>query len=180
VKKILMMTTTVTLTWASIAGAWPAAQSPAIPEASGYVSIPGAAFMPEEGKTYRAVFDATRGAGKPTELLPAIDMAASELNALAVESVPLAHAKFALVFHGKAIDGILDDVHYRSKFGVKNPNLVVLAEMKRQGVGLYVCGQNLAADNIDPMSLTTDVKVASDALLALIELQSQGYQLLSY
>jgi len=162
------------------AGGWPAPQSPAIPEASGYVSIPGAAFTPATGKVYRAVFDATRGAGKPTELLPAIDMAASELNALAVEGVPLAHAKFALVFHGRAIDGILDDAHYRAKFGVKNPNLAVLSKMRDQGVGLYVCGQNLVADDIDPLSLTSDVKVASDALLALIELEGQGYALLSY
>lgn len=178
--RTILLTAIALITAVQVASAWPAPQSPAIPEASGYVSIPGAAFTPETGKVYRAVFDATRGAGKPTELLPAIDMAASELNALAVEGVPLAHAKFALVFHGRAIDGILDDVHYRAKFGVRNPNLAVLLKMKDQGVALFVSGQNLVADDIDPLSLTSDVKVASDALLALMELESQGYTLLSY
>ena len=159
---------------------WPAAQSPAIPEASGYVHIAGAPFTPTEHDLYKAVFDARQGAGKPGELLPALDMAASELNALAVEKVPLAHAQFAVVFHGDALDGILDDAHYRAKFGVANPNLPVLAKLKAQGTGLYACGQNLAAIGLDPKALTPDVEVASDALLTLIALQQKGYALLSY
>ena len=61
---------------------------------------------------------ATRAANKPTELLPALNMAGSEFNALGAAGVPLQNAKFAIVFHGLAINGILDDAHYRKKFGV--------------------------------------------------------------
>ena len=164
----------------ALGAGWPAAQSPAIPEASGYVHIEGAPFTPTVHDVYKAVFDARAGAGKPTELLPALDMVASEVNALAVEKVPLAHAQFAVVFHGDAIDGILDDAHYKAKFGVRNPNLPVLAKLKAQGTGLYVCGQNLAALDLDPRALAPDVEVASDALLTLIALQQKGYALLSY
>ena len=164
----------------ALGAGWPAAQSPAIPEASGYVHIEGAPFTPTVHDVYKAVFDARAGAGKPTELLPALDMVASEVNALAVEKVPLAHAQFAVVFHGDALDGILDDAHYKAKFGVANPNLPVLAKLKAQGTGLYVCGQNLAAIGLDPKALTPDVEVASDALLTLIALQQKGYALLSY
>jgi len=55
----------------------------------------------------------------------------------------LAHAKFVWFFHGAAINAILDDAHYKEKFGVSNPNLKVLAELKKSGVKLFVCGQNL-------------------------------------
>src|SRR2546423_13661249 len=72
---------------------------------------------------YRAVFDATRAAEKPTDLLPALSMAGSELNALAATDVPLANTKFAVVFHGAAFDGILDEPHYKARFGTSNPNL---------------------------------------------------------
>jgi hypothetical protein len=90
------------LAWSSApaAAAWPPARSPAIPEADGYVEIPGAAVAPDKSRTYRAVFDATQAAAKPTELVPALNMAGSELNALAAAGVPLAKAKFAVVFHG--------------------------------------------------------------------------------
>src|SRR5262249_52321894 len=96
------------------------------------------------------------------------------------ENVPLAHAQFAVVFHGRAIDGILDDAHYKEKFGTRNPNLPVLAALRKQGTQLYVCGQNLAADGIDPEALSPDVDVASDALLVLIALQQKGYAVLSF
>jgi len=107
-------------------------------------------------------------------------MAGSEINALAAAGVPLRNAKFALVFHGAAIPGILDESHYRAKFGVTNPNLKVIAGLKRAGVELFVCGQNLAFDNIDPKVLTPEVRIASDALIVLMTYQNNGYALLSF
>jgi intracellular sulfur oxidation DsrE/DsrF family protein len=159
---------------------WPPAKAPVIPQADGYVAIPHAAITPMAMNTYRAVYDATRAAEAPTQLLPALNMAGSELNALGVANVPLAHTKFVVVFHGPAVDGILDAAHYRARFGVDNPNLPVLAAMKRAGVELYVCGQHLAAAHIDPATLSRDVTVASDALIVLMQYQNDGYALLSF
>ena len=155
-------------------------QSPAIPEASGYVHIAGAPFTPAKGDVWKAVFNATQGAPSPGDLVPALDNAASEVNALAVEGVPLANARFAIVFHGGALDGILDDAHYREKYGVANPNLPVLRKLKDSGTELYVCGQNLVAAHVDPKTLTPEVTVASDALLVLIALQQKGYAVLEF
>jgi intracellular sulfur oxidation DsrE/DsrF family protein len=166
--------------WAGSAQAWPAPQSPAVPEASGYVHLEGAPFTPTRHEVYKAAFNATLAADKPGDLLPALDNAASELNALAVEGVPLAQAQFAVVFHGGALDGILDDAHYRAKYGIANPNLPVLRKLKAQGTGLYVCGQNLVAAHVDPKTLAPEVEVASDALLVLIALQQKGYAQLDF
>jgi len=159
---------------------WPEARSPAIPAASGYVAIPGAAVPVRPDVVYKAVYDARLGADDPAQLVPAIDMAGSELNALAVEGVPLTQAKFAIVFHAAGINGILDNEHYKAKFGRDNPNLPAIAQLKKAGVELYVCGQNLAFDHVDPKTLTPDVRVASDALIVLMTLENQGYALLSY
>jgi intracellular sulfur oxidation DsrE/DsrF family protein len=78
------------------------------------------------------------------------------------------------------MDGLLDDAHYRAKFGVRNPNLPVLAEMKRAGVELYVCGQNVAALDLDPATLSHDVTIATDALIVLMAYQAKGYALMSF
>ena len=163
-----------------VAAQWPAPKAPVIAEADGYVTIPKAAVAPDPSRTYRAVFDATRGAEKPTQLVPALNMAGSELNALGAAGVPLRNAKFAVVFHGASIDGILDEPHYRAKFGGANPNLAVIAGLKKAGVDLLVCGQNLAFENIDPKTLTPDVTVASDALIVLMTYQNDGYALMSF
>jgi intracellular sulfur oxidation DsrE/DsrF family protein len=180
---VLRIVALALLAWgvpAASADPWPEPKSPAIPAASGYVVIPGAAVPIRADRVYRAVYDARQKADDPAQLLPAIDMAGSELNALAVEGVPLTQAKFAIVFHAGGIDGILDNAHYKAKFGRDNPNLPVIAQLRKAGVELYVCGQNLAYDHVDPAVLTPDVRVATDALIVLMTLENQGYALLSY
>ena len=79
-----------------------------------------------------------------------------------------------------AVDGILDEPHYKARFGMSNPNLKAIAEMKKSGVEFFVCGQYLAAGRIAPKSLTPDVPLAADALLVLIHYQNRGYALLSF
>jgi intracellular sulfur oxidation DsrE/DsrF family protein len=161
-------------------GQLPAPASPVIPEADGYVAIPHVAKAPTRTRVYRAVFDATQGAHTPQQILPALNMAGSELNALGASGVPLTNARFVIVFHGAALDGILDDAHYKAKFGVPNPNLKVLTAMKKAGVELFVCGQNLVAVKVDPATIAPGVTVASDALLVSMEYQNAGYALMSF
>jgi intracellular sulfur oxidation DsrE/DsrF family protein len=107
-------------------------------------------------------------------------MAGSELNALGAANAPLSNTKFVVVFHGPAVDGILDNAHYKAKFGTDNPNLKTIAEMKKHGVEFFVCGQYLAGEKIDPKTLTGDVTVAADALLVLMQYQNKGYALMSF
>jgi len=159
---------------------WGTPEAPAVSEADGFITIPDAAIPPSREHTYKAVFDATRAAGKPDRLVPAINMAGSELNALSASGVPLNNAQFVLVFHGAAIDGLLNEETYKSRFGVSNPNLPAIEKMRAAGVQIYVCGQNLAFENFDKTTLTPDVVIASDALIVLMTFQNQGYALLSF
>jgi intracellular sulfur oxidation DsrE/DsrF family protein len=154
--------------------------SPVIADADGFAMIPNAAFPPDKKRVYRAIYDSTKFAKEPSLLLPAINNAGSELNALGVSGIPMTNAKFAVVFHGASVDGILDDAHYRAKYGIANPNLSAIAQMTKAGVKFYVCGQYLLGENIDPKTLTPDVVVASDALVVLMSLQNDGYALMSY
>lgn len=154
--------------------------SPIIQEADGFVIIPAAKMPPDKKHIYKAVYDATKAPGDSTQILPALNMAGSELNALAVSHIPVANAKFVIVFHGAAIYGILDNDTYRKKFGVDNPNLKVLSKFKQAGTQLFVCGQNLLAENIDLKTVSPDVTIASDALIVLMTFQNNGYALMSF
>jgi intracellular sulfur oxidation DsrE/DsrF family protein len=159
---------------------WGAPAAAAIPAARGYVSIPNAAVTPDKKRTYRAIYNATLAPREPSQLVPALNMVGGALNAFAATGVPLSNAKFAVVFHGPAIDGILDDAHYQAKHGVANPNLKVLSELKKAGVQVFACGQNLARENIDPRTISPDVTVASAAQIVLMTYQNDGYALLSF
>ena len=152
----------------------------AVSEADGYVEIPNVALPPTKESKYEAIFDATRAAEKATQLVPALNMAGSELNALAAVGAPLSNAKFVIVFHGRAVDGILDNDHYKAKFATDNPNLKAIREMKKAGAEFFVCGQYLAGEKIDPKTLAPEITVAADALLVLMQYQNKGYALMSF
>jgi intracellular sulfur oxidation DsrE/DsrF family protein len=154
--------------------------SPVIPEADGFVIIKNAKIQPDKNRIYKAIYDATKPSPRAGIILPALNMAGSELNALGVCGIPLNHARFVIVFHGAALDGILDNESYKQKFGVDNPNLKVLSAMKKAGVLLFVCGQNLIAENIDMKTISGDVTIASDALIVLMTFQNKGYALLNF
>ena len=151
-KAFLILFVTVT----GAAAQWPPPKSPAVPAADGYVAIPKAALTPTKESKYQAVFDATRQANAPDHLVPALNMAGSELNALAAVHAPLGNAQFVIVFHGPAVNGLLNNDQYWAKFGTDNPNLKVISEMKKAGVEFYVCGQYLAGEKIDPKTLAPD------------------------
>jgi intracellular sulfur oxidation DsrE/DsrF family protein len=159
---------------------WPAPVAPVAPQADGFIVIPGVDVAPEKSHVYRAIFNATMRADRPTELMPALNMLGSELNAIGAAGLPLTNAKFVMVVHGDVIDGILDDAHYKAKFGVSNPNLKTLEDVRKAGTQIFVCGQNLAAAHIDPSTLTKQVTVASDALIVLMKYQNDGDALMSF
>lgn len=159
---------------------WGSPAAPAIPEARGYVSIPNAAVTPNKRRAYRAIYNATIAPREPSQLVPALSMVGGALNAFAATGVPLSNAKFAVVVHGPAIDGILNDAHYKAKYGVANPNLKVLSELKKARVKVFVCGQYLVRENIDPKIISPDVTVASAAQIVLMQYQNDGYALLSF
>ena len=154
--------------------------SPIIQEADGFIVIPNAKMQPDKNHVYKAVYDATKASKDSTQILPALNMAGSELNALAVCHIPTSNAKFIIVFHGAAIYGILDNASYKKKYGVDNPNLKVLSKFKATGTQLFVCGQNLLAENIDFKTISSDVTIASDALIVLMTFQNAGYALMSF
>jgi intracellular sulfur oxidation DsrE/DsrF family protein len=177
---LLAFTVSVIVDSETASAQWAKPVATVIAEADGYVDIPNAEFIPKKSSTYRAIFDATLAAEKPMQLVPALNMAGSELNLLGAIGVPLRNAKFVVVFHGAAMNGILDETHYNGKFGVSNPNLGVISKLRKSGVKLFVCGQNLAAENIDPKTITPDVAIASDALIVLMTYQNKGYALMSF
>ena len=167
--------------WLAAAADLPAPVKPVIPEALGWVVVPGAAISPDSAHTYRAIFSATAGADQPAQLVPAVLMAGTELNALAAAGLSINHADFVIDFHGPgAADALLDNAHYQAKYHLDNPNLKVLAELKQSGVKLYVCAQMLLGMKVPFAALTPDVTVASDGLVVLMTFQNRGYALLPF
>ena len=155
-------------------------QHPVISEARGNWPLPNAAVQPDKTRDFKVIFDATRAAAKPEDVVPALAEAGALLNQVGAAGVPAAQRKVAVIFHGAAVDGLLNNESYKEKFGVANPNLNLLRALRQAGVELFVCGQFLHFRQIDPSKIVPDVPLATSAMIVTVTYQNRGYALLPF
>ncbi|MEJ0035856.1 MAG: DsrE family protein [Gammaproteobacteria bacterium] len=158
---------------------YPAAQSPAVPNGTGYVDIPGAKVAIDPAHPYKVIIDGLNAAPQPTALLPAIGRASLVVNALTVARVPASNRKVVLIFHGPSVDGLLKNDAYRAQFGVDNPNLKAIAQLIAAGTELFVCGQHMANHKLGIEMLAPGIRLSTAASIVLIAYQNDGYAVLA-
>jgi intracellular sulfur oxidation DsrE/DsrF family protein len=140
--------------------------------------LPNSAFKPQPGHTYKVVFALTQGGEKPGEVSPALDHVARTVNLYVASGVPLSKLKFVAVASGSATSLVLDDAHYRAQFGVPNPNLPLIAELRKDGITIAVCGQAMAEHHFEYDWIDPRVTLSLSALTTVTTLQQAGYALM--
>lgn len=162
-------------------GGWVSAQTPAgkkmiypiIPNVGGVVPLPNAVEQPR--KRAKIVFDITADA-KPADVNKGLERAARLLNLYGAAGLKSSDVKIAVVMHGEATKSVLAGAVYKQKFGAdKNPNLAVIADLRKAGVEVFVCGQALAYKGFDEVDVTDGIKVAAAALTVVVNRQMDGY-----
>lgn len=155
-----------------------AERGPTITKAGKAVAMPEAAYQPAADKEHKVVFGLHQGSKKPAQINPALNAVARAVNLYGGAGVPLAKMKFVAVAYGDAADAFLDNDHYRQKFGVDNPNIPLIVELKDAGIVVAVCGQSLEAHAYQPEWVDSHVTVALSAITTITELQENGYVLM--
>lgn len=138
---------------------------------------PGVVVRPKVGVTYRALFDLTHGKPQSTQVNPGLAHIARTVNIFAAAGVPLEHMKFAVIIHGPATPIVLSAQAYQAKFGHPNPNLALIAALRKAGVHLLVCGNALGDMHFTPAEVNPEIHVALSALSTVIIMQNYGYAL---
>lgn len=152
--------------------------TPPITAAGSYQPLPWAAYQPNPTNTYKVVFLVTDGNEKPGEVNPALERVARTVNLYAASGVPLDHLKFVAVVYGEATPIVLDDEHYEALLGVANPNLSVIAQLRKVGVDVTVCGQAMTEHHYRDEWVAEGVAINLSALTTITELEQQGYALM--
>ncbi len=161
-----------------LAGANALAADAPISAAGAFHPLPQAAYQPDRAATYKVVFALSKDSDKPSAVNPGLERLARTVNLYAASGVPLDHLKFVAVAYGPATPLALDDAHYRAQFGVANPNLPVIAQLRKAGVDVAVCGQAVAEHHYQNDWVAKDVTLALSALTTITELEQQGYGLM--
>lgn len=140
--------------------------------------LPRAAYKPAAGQTYRVVFALTAAAKSPATVNPALERVARTVNLYVASGVPLRHLRFVAVAYGPATPLALDDAHYRAMYGIPNPNLPLIALLRKAGVDVAVCGQAVAEHKFQYDWVDSSVTLALSALTTITSLEQQGYHLM--
>ncbi len=179
-RSIMLTAVTIGLTAAGTAGASQPAgfwHYPAIKGFGPEHTWPGVVVRPHPGTTYKALFDLTQGKAAADKVNPGLDHIARTVNIFAGAGVPVGHLKFEVIIHGPATPIVLSAAAYQAKFGHPNPNLAVIAALRKAGVTLMVCGNALGDMHLTPAQVNPQIHVALSALSTVIILQNQGYAL---
>lgn len=139
--------------------------------------VAGAVHKPDPARTYKVVFELTHPSSSPSAVNGALDHVARTVNIFVAAGVPLDHLKIVAVAAGPATPIVLDNAHYRAKFGVDNPNLPLIRQLTKDGVEISVCAQAMGEHHFKYGWQAHDVTLSLSALSTVITLQNQGYAL---
>ncbi|HEX7369928.1 MAG TPA: DsrE family protein [Rhodanobacteraceae bacterium] len=153
-------------------------ETPVITGAGRMHPLPDSAYQPDRNATYKVVFSLTRGSDAPGKVNPGLERVARTVNLYANAGVPLAHLKFVAIASGAATAIALDDAHYEKQFGVANPNLPVIRQLRQHGIDVAVCGQAVAEHHYQYDWVDKSVTLALSALTTITELEQKGYALM--
>jgi hypothetical protein len=146
---------------------------PLVPGHGGVVPLPRAAEQPRKGA--KALFNITADA-KPGEVNKGLEEVARLLNLYGAAGLNAGDVKIAAICHGAADKAVLSDVAYLARFKLAaNPNLLLIRDLRKAGVEVFVCGQSLHDLGFKTEEVAAEVPVADSAMLVLVNKQADGY-----
>lgn len=133
-----------------------------------------------KGKEYKVIFDVFTDNSKEGKENPLINTVARYLNMHANQGIKSKNMKVALILHGRATKSVLSDKAFKNLYNKENPNAELLKKLKKADVEIYVCGQSLLFNKFELKDVSENVEVSLSALTALVEYQSNGYQIINF
>ena len=146
---------------------------PVIKGVGGVVPLPRATDQPRKGA--KLVLDLT-AESDPGEVHKGLKRAALVLNLYGAAGLKPSDVQIAVVFHGKATRCCLSDAAYaRHTKTERNPNLPVIAALRKAGVQVAVCGQALNYSGFEADDVGEGTSIAVAAVLFLMNRHAEGF-----
>ena len=155
-------------------------RNPVIENYGGVFELPYEVLKPDPNLKFKIVIDVYSGADKASELNTALLNVARMLNLHSVGGVPPENMDVVLAIHAEAAYSVMNNAEYRKKYGVDNPNLGLITELKSAGLKLYICGQSLVVRKIDKDKLAPEVEIALSMLTTVTTHQLMGYAFMKF
>ena len=152
------------------------------PRIEGYGSIApltGAETRAEPGLRYRLVFSVTKAAATPDKVNPSLDKVARLLNLLGRDNILPAPGDIVVIVQGAATPIVTNSTVYAAKtMSMSNPNLELIAKLRKAGIIVAVCSQALHTNSISSGELAPAIRIDLSAMTTLSALQLRGWALI--
>jgi intracellular sulfur oxidation DsrE/DsrF family protein len=125
--------------------------------------------------TYKIAIDVYGTFKDSTKVYEPFTEIARTYNLHIANGVPANKIKIAAIIHGGLSEAVINNDAYKEKYGIDNPNILALQELKKVGVEFYLCGQSMAFLQIPQADITPQVKVAISAKTTFVALAQMGY-----
>ncbi len=172
--------TLLLLTFACTCGLAQERINPIVPSFGGIYAIPEATVVPDSIMDYKIVIDCKTGGEKPSDYSFALHNVARMLNLHEAGGGFHDQMTVVLAIHGDATYAVMDNIAYKQKFGVENPNIDLIRELKVAGVQLTVCGQSLRARKINTRTVLAEVDIATSMLTTVATCQMKGFAVFQF
>ncbi len=140
--------------------------------------VPEATPMADKSMKYKIIVDLSKGSVKPDSVNDGIEKLARLVNMHLDAGIPKENLDVVGVFHFLGTPNIMTDEAYKKKYGINNPNTLIINELAKHGVKFYVCGQSLRARKLTDEPRNENIKVALSAMLTFSTLQGKGYSMI--
>ena len=137
--------------------------------------------LPKDSQ-FKVAFDVAEQ-GEATAVNRQFDSLARFINMHVTHGISADNIQLALVIHGKAGFDLLNDKTFQKhqkSLGIDvtaNPNTLLIDELLKNKVKIYICGQSAAYIGIKKEDLHSGVEMSLSAMTAHAVLQQKGYTL---
>ncbi|MCL5268245.1 MAG: DsrE family protein [Bacteroidetes bacterium] len=166
--------------WSNLAHAQAKWEYPVIKGYGPVHPLPDAAIQPDKSLNYKILFDITQAAKEKGKVNPALDHLARLINVFASAGMMPDKMKLVAIIHGPATPVVLNNEEFKSKFGIDNPDIKLINDLKKSGVVFYVCGQALADNSYEHKWVNKGITIALSALTVVPTYQLRGYALMAW
>ena len=138
-------------------------------------NVPFATDRPDPNMQYKIVFEASVHGFDSSLLHEPLEIVARLYNLHVYGGVPQKNMDVVLVIGGEAISVAMHNDAYRKRYGIDNPNLKILEQLKSAGVKINGCSQAMLKHHIDPSEMNPDVTKIFSRLTTVATYQLKGY-----
>ncbi len=162
----------------SFVAAAPADDALAVPGYPVARDVPNAHELPDPKMDYKIAWGIGQGAkDMSAEVNPGLETLARYVNTLAKWGVPKEKRHLIVMFHQRSADFdiVMTNQAFKAKYGKDNPNVPLIAALKKAGVEFRACGQAVLGRKLDPKDINPEVQVDLWAMTTFFNLQMKGF-----